>query len=174
MKRTLLMLVASLSLVTPCLSQAERFTTDRPGPLKLVKPGKQDDGLVHFRGNVQISGRFQIAWELIRQKPGHLRVAFLPDKESAQILPHAAGSAPVKELTVSNPEQAASLLLDRATAEKILAKELVGAEGQATVTIGDYRTVVECDHRWYLAQLISVARNQEIVVGAREGNSSGC
>jgi hypothetical protein len=174
MKNILFMFVACVVLATPCLSAPDRYTTDKPSPLKLAKPGKEQDGPVHFRGQVQISGRFLIGWEIINRNRQYLRVLFRPDKESAALLPYAAGSGPVKELLLSNSEQAVSLLLDAASAQRILAKELIDAEGEATGTIHDYSTVVECDHRWYMAHLVSASKSEKIVIGARERNSVGC
>jgi hypothetical protein len=174
MRNILVPLVACLCLATPCLAAPDGFVTDKPSPLKPAKPGKGAGAPVQFRGQVQISGRFQVGWESVNRRGGHLRAAFFPDRESIGLLPHASGGGPVDELLFSNAEQAVSILLDQATAQRILAKDLLDAAGEATVTIRDYRTVVECDHRWYLAHLVSVARNENIVVGAREKGSGGC
>src|SRR6266849_3530005 len=97
-----------------------------------------------------------------------------PDKDSAALLPHAAGDGPVKELFFSNAEQAASLLLDPATTQKILVKDLLSATGEAMVAIRDYQTVVECDHRWYMARLVSASKRPQIVAGTRENVRFGC
>jgi hypothetical protein len=174
MRNVLLMFVAGLCLATPCLAGPDGFVTDKPSPLKLARPGKEPGASVQFRGQVQISGRFQVGWESVNRRGGHLRAVFFPDRGSVGLLPHAAGSGPVDELLFSNAEQVVSILLDPATAQRILAKELLDAAGEATVTIRDYRTVVECDHRWYLAHLVSASRNENIVVGAREKGSVGC
>jgi hypothetical protein len=174
MRNVLFMLVACLGLATPCFSAPDSYTTDKPSPLKLAKPGKEPDGPVRFRGQAQISGRFAIGWELINKNPRYLRVVFRPDGESAALLPYAAGSGRVKEVLFSNSEQAVSILLDPATAQRILAKELLDAGGEAIVTIGNYRTVIECDHRWYMADLFSASRKENIVAGAGEGTSAGC
>ena len=174
MKNILVLLVACLCLATPCLAAPDGFITDKPSPLKLAKSGKEPGAPVQFRGQVQISGRFQVGWESVNRRGGHLRAVFFPDKVSIGLLPHAAGGGPVDELLLSNAEQAVSILLDQATAQRILAKDLLDAAGEATVTIRDYRTVVECDHRWYLAHLVSALKNENIVVGAREKGSVGC
>lgn len=174
MKNNLVLLVACLCLATPCLAAPDGFITDKPSPLKPAKPGKEPGAPVQFRGQVQISGRFQVGWESVNRRGGHLRAAFFPDKASIGLLPHAAGGGPVDELLFSNAAQAVSILLDQATAQRILAKDLTDAAGGATVTIRDYRTVVECDHRWYLAHLVLALRNENIVAGAREKGSVGC
>jgi hypothetical protein len=71
-----------------------------------------------------------------------------------------------------NREQAGAMLRDLVTVEKQLPREQIASEGAATVTIRDYRTAVDCDHRWYLAELVSAAR-KEIVISAREAHP-GC
>jgi hypothetical protein len=174
MKSTLLMLAACLCLATPCLSAPERFTTDKPSPLKLAEPAQETGPSVQFRGQVRISGRFQIEWSVINGKPGRLRALFFPDRDSTRLLPYAAGSKPVEELLLSNSEEAVSILLEPATAQRILARDLLDAEGDATVTIGDYRAVVECDHRWYIARLVSASKVEKMVAGVREKSSTGC
>jgi hypothetical protein len=72
----------------------------------------------------------------------------------------------------SNPDRAGAMLRDLITAETRLPREQIASEGAATVTIRDYRTAVECDHRWYLAELVSAAQ-KDIVVSAREAHP-GC
>ena len=90
------------------------------------------------------------------------------------LLPHAAGSASVKELLLENNEAAAKLLLDRDTAASVLAKEVLALAGEATVTIADYRSVVACDQRQYLARLVSVAVSRGITVASGENKRAGC
>jgi hypothetical protein len=174
MRNILLALVGCLCLAAPCLVAAERFTTDKPSPLKLAKSGKEPGAAVEFRGQVQISGRFQVEWTFITKERGHLRAVFFPDKESTGLLPYAAGSRPVDELLLANAEQAVSILFEPATAQRILGKDLLAAEGEATVTIGDYRVVVDCDHRWYMARLVSAVKIGSMVAGVRQKGTVGC
>jgi hypothetical protein len=174
MKGTLFILVLCLGMAAPCLAAPDAFVADKASPLKLAKPDKQPGAPVRFTGQVQISGRFQVGWTVVNGEPRRLRAVFFPDGTSARLLPYAAGSRPVEELSFSNSEPAVSILLAAATAQRILAKELLDAKGEATVTISDYQTVVECDHRWYIAHLVSASRNENIVVGAEEARSVGC
>jgi hypothetical protein len=90
------------------------------------------------------------------------------------VLPHAVESGPVKELLFPKAEQAASILLDREVAQRILTKEVTRARGQAILTIGNYRTVIECDHRWYVADLISASTGSRIVADTHENGRFGC
>jgi hypothetical protein len=174
MKYSLPIIVACLCAATPSLSASQRFTTDKPSPLKLVAPGKEPGAPVQFRGQVQISGRFQVEWKFIARDRGHLFAVFFPDKESIGLLPYAAGSRPVEELLLANSEDAVAILFEPATARRILAKNLLAAEGRATVTISDYRVVVECDHRWYMAHLVSVLKIENMVAGVRQTTGAGC
>jgi len=173
-RNILLALVACLYLAAPGLSAPESFTTDKSSPLKLSKPGKDPDAPVRFDGQVDISGRFQLEWKFIARDRGHLFALFFPDKESVGLLPYAAGSRPVEELLLSNSEEAVAMLLEPATAQRMLAKDLPDAEGEATVTIRDYRVVVECDQRRYMARLVAAARIEKRVAGVRQKSSLGC
>ncbi len=98
----------------------------------------------------------------------------MPDERSAARLPHAAGTAAVSELMFSNAEEAASMLLAPDTAQKFLGKELLRTGGEATVTIRDYQAVIECDHRWYLARLVSARSAHEVVAAAGDDRQPGC
>jgi hypothetical protein len=71
-----------------------------------------------------------------------------------------------------NRDQAGAMLRHLATLSLPLAHGDTGSAGAATVTIRNYSTAVECDHRWYLAELVSAAR-QDIVASAREAHP-GC
>ncbi len=168
----LLVLLVFLAVVTPCRSASNDFLTEQPSPLKLANP--RHGRVAHFVGRVRLSGRFFVGWEFSGHKPRYLRVVFFPDPDSTRLLPHAAESGPVKELLFPDAEQAASILLDRETSQRILAKELSSASGEGILTIGNYRTLVECDHRWYLAELLSASSNSQIVAGTRENDRFGC
>jgi hypothetical protein len=137
--RTVLVWLAVLACLAPAaLTAADEFTTDKPSPLKLARRGNEEATIVRFTGSARISGRFLAAWEVMNQTPRYLRVVFLPDDASTRLLPHAVGSASVKELLLSNNETAARLLLGP-QAESLLAKE---------VLFGGYRR-----ERWFEAEL---------------------
>lgn len=73
---------------------------------------------------------------------------------------------------LTNNEQAATMLLGPEATEKLLAKTVLSAEGDETVTIGDYQSVVECDHRRYMARLVAVTASRDIPVAAGESQRS--
>jgi hypothetical protein len=172
MKSVIALLVIGACIATPGARAAERFTSDRPTPLKRLAPGKDDGNGVRFGGSVQLSGQFSMVWERRNDKPFYRRITFFPDAGSAALLPRPVGDKAVAELLFTNPERAGAMLRDLVTLEKALPREQTASEGAATVTIRDYRTAVECDHRWYLAELVSAVR-KDIVVGAREAHL-GC
>ena len=153
---------------SPALAASDEFAADKPSPLRLMERGKDDETIVRFAGRVRLTGRFRVAWDVVGQTPRYLRVTFLPNDDSAMLLPHAAGSASVKELLLENNEAAAKLLLDRDTAASVLAKEVLALAGEATVTIADYRSVVACDQRQYLARLVSVTVSRGVAVASAE------
>ena len=172
MKSIVALLAIGAFVAMPGALAAERFTSDKPTPLKRLAPGKDDGNAVRFGGSVQLTGQFAMVWELKNDKPIYRRITFFPDAGSAALLPRPTGDKAVVELLLTNPERAGAMLRDLATRETALPREQLASEGAATVTIQDYRTTVECDHRWYLAELVSVAR-KDIVVSAREAHP-GC
>jgi hypothetical protein len=166
------LLVVGASLAMPCGFAAERFTSDKPTPLARLKPGKDDGNAVRFSGSVQLAGQFFMVWKQENAGPAYRQITFYPDPGSAGLLPHPADEKPVAELEFTNREQAGTMLRDLVTLEKPLPRGEMGAAGAASVTIRNYWTAVECDHRWYLAELVSAAR-KDIVVSAREAHP-GC
>jgi hypothetical protein len=166
------LLVAGASLAVSCGFAAERFTSDKPTPLKRLKPGKDDGNAVRFSGSVQLAGQFLLVWKQENGRTVYRQLTFYPDPGSASLLPHPADEKPVIELHLTNREQAGAMLRELVTLEKPLPRGETSSAGAASVTIRNYRTDVECDHRWYLADLVSAAR-KDIVVSAREAHP-GC
>ena len=164
----------AVCLASPASTASEQFISEKPSPLKLMRHVNGEDATTQFTGKVRLSGRFLIAWEVFNKAPRYLRVLFLPDNDSARVLPHPAGSATVEQLLLINDEPATELLLGPQAAAKVLAKEVLSAEGKSTVVIGDYRSVIDCDHRWYLARLLSVSSLGEVAVGAGETLHISC
>jgi hypothetical protein len=153
---------------------SDRFTTDKPSPLKLAKPDKSEPQVTRFTGNVPISGRYVVSWDVLGNTPRYLRVTLQPNAESARLLPHPRGSEAVRELFFSNNDQAARLLLGPQAAARIFAKEVLSAEGEANVVISDYRSVIECDHYHYLAVLVSVSNSPDVAFAALPSKRSDC
>lgn len=172
MRTFIALLVIGACIATPDALAADRFSSDKPTPLKRLKPGTDDGDAVRFAGSVQLTGQFSMVWELKNDKPVYRRITFFPDPGSAALLPRPAGDKAVTEVLLTNRKRAGAMLRDLATRETTLPRDQIASEGAATVTIRDYRTAVECDHRWYLAELVSAAR-KDIVVSAREAHL-GC
>ena len=166
------LLVVGTCLAAPCGVAAERFTSAKPTPLKRLKPGKDDGNAVRFSGSVQLAGQFFMVRTQANGRAVYRQITFYPDPGSAALLPHPTDEKPVAELEFTNREQAGAMLRDLVTLEKPLPRGETGSSGAAAVTIRKYWTAVECDHRWYLAELVSAAR-KDIVVSAREAHP-GC
>jgi hypothetical protein len=172
MKSVLALLVVGACVATPCSFAAERFTSDKPTPLKQLSHRKDDGNGVRFGGSVQLTGQFFMVWKQATN-PEYRQITFYPDAGSAALLPHPADEKPVTELDFTNREQAAAMLRDLVTVEKPASRGEVGATGAATVTIRNYRTEVECDHRYYLAELVSVVKDKQTVAASRDARP-GC
>lgn len=171
MKKLLVALALVLAIATPC--QSQQFISAKSTPLKLAKPIKPMERVVHFVGTVTLSGRFLATWEVLDKDRHSMRVVFRPDDASAALLPQEKGGKALKELFFSNREQAPSMLLAAEMAQEFLTKETLAVEGEATVTIGDYRTGVDCDQRWYSARLVSVSKRRDIIAAQPVGRA-GC
>jgi hypothetical protein len=172
MKSVLTLLVIGACVATPCSFAAERFTSDKPTPLKQL-PHRNDDGNgVRFGGSVQLTGQFFMVWKKA-EKPEYRQITFYPDAGSAALLPHPADEKPVTELDFTNREHAAALLRELVTVEKPVSREEIGSAGAATVTIRNYRTEVECDHRYYLAEIVSVVKGKQMIAASRDARR-GC
>jgi hypothetical protein len=166
------LLVVGVCAAAPSGLAAERFTSEKPTPLKRLKAGRDDGNTVRFSGSVQLAGQFLMVWKAENGTTVYRQITFYPDPSSAALLPHPADEKPVIELQLTNREHAGAMLRDLVTLETPLAHGETSSAGATAVTIRNYRTDVECDHRWYLAELVSVAR-KDIVVGAREAHP-GC
>lgn len=173
MKTILVAFSLVVGLMTSDVVAADAFKADKSSPLKLVRPKSGEETTVRFAGAVRISGRFQAAWDLSARTP-YLKVMFMPDNASAALLPHAVGADAVKELLLTNNEEAVAMLLGPEAAGKLLARTVMSTEGTATVTIGSYQTVVECDRRWYMARLVAVATSRDVVAAADGSRHTAC
>jgi len=59
-------------------------------------------------------------------------------------------------------------------AGRLLAKAVVSAEGEATVTIGSYRSGVSCDQRWYMAVATAASARRNVVLAAGAPGRPAC
>jgi hypothetical protein len=171
--RTSIVIAGALCTAYPC-GAADKFVTEKPSPLRVIRSGREDPTVTHFAGAVELAGKFLAIWESMSQKRQFLRIIFIPDIPSTALLPHAEGSEPVQDVMFSNSEEAASMLLTPQIAAKVLARELIRAEGEATVKITDYRAVIACDHHWYIAQLVTATRSRDAIAAATDNRRLGC
>ncbi len=171
MRAILTFLIIAAWIATPC-SSAERFTSERPTPLKQLEPDKDGGTIVRFAGSVQITGHFRIVH--YRDNPDlPWQITFFPDAASAALLPHPVDEKAVSELDFSNRERAVAMLRYLVTIRRKWANGDTSMTGAASVTIRNYSTDVECDHRWYLAELVSVLKRGPVVARARKPDQ-GC
>jgi hypothetical protein len=170
----LIALLLFVAIASPGYSAEAEFSADKPTPLKLLDPGDKPSISFKFAGRVQLSGRFVAAWQVKTRGQSNLYVAFFPSPGSAALLPRMNTDRPVTELRLTDPKRAATKLLDPTTMRKLLAKEILSAEGEATVVVHRYIISVVCDQRWYEAKLIDATKIQNIVFGARENIPYGC
>jgi hypothetical protein len=173
MRSIFALLLIGACLATPCSFAQERFTSDKPTPLKRLDPGPEDGNGARFGGSVQLTGQFLMVSKRENSKRVYEQITFYPDAGSAALLPHPVDEKAVTELIFTNREQASAMLRDLVAVEKPLPRGESGSAGTATVTIKNYRTEVECDHRWYLADLVAAKKNRDLIVSARKAGH-GC
>lgn len=167
-------LTLSICVAIPNGAQAESYVTDKPSPLRLANPKKAQLPTLEFKGSVLISGKFLITRETYDQTNYHLRIFMYPDEKSAALLPRLTQRDGVKELGITNWEKTAAILFGPDAVRMLLSGELPSATIEAAVTINEYLVVVQCDQKFYLAELVSVAKMQEMVVAGRQDIRIGC
>ena len=161
-------------LASPALPASDEFAADKPSPLRLMGRGKDDETIVRFAGRVRLTGRFRVAWDVVGQTPRYLRVTFLPNDDSAMLLPHAAGSASVKELLLENNEAAAKLLLDRDTAAGVLAKEVLALAERGSMTMPIFaRSIAAISANICAPGLVAVCPASRLRARNKRGGCSG-
>ena len=153
---------------------AEKFAAERPTPLRMVRDRIKDPTITRFTGTAQLNGKFMVVGKVISPVRRVLQIIFIPDRPSAGLLPHAIGTDPVEYLFFANNQRAASMLLTPEMTNQIAVGEILRVEGEATIEITDYRAVVECDHRWYVAQLASVITARAAMESKNENGSLEC
>lgn len=166
-------LVLALLIAAPFGASAQVFVTDKPTPLRPVDAQQQLPS-AKFKGRVQLSGQFLVTRELSDKTTYQLRIALHPDVASAAVLPRLGQRDQVKELRISNPENAAAMLLDSVTSAKLLSGELPNATFNATATFQKYEIAAACDQRFYFAELVAVSKKQMFVAGGSQTISPGC
>jgi hypothetical protein len=174
MSHFLIALFLFVATATPGYSEDYEFRADKPTPLKLLHPSDKPSISFKFTGHVELSGRFVAAWQVKSRSQSNLYVAFFPSPDSAALLPRMNTDRPVTELRLTDPRRAATKLLDPTTMRKLLAKEILGAEGEATVLVHQYTISVACDQRWYEAKLLTTSRRHNVTVGAQDNIPLGC
>jgi len=156
MKRSTWILVAALLVPGPLMAgdpaDPVRFSSASPSALKpagFVAPNE-----THFAGTAEVTGVIEMTSTPARGKrAGGVRVVLIPDAQSRKRLPHAVGEHEVEEVWIRNGDRAVAELLAPAE-RKALAAQAQTIARRATITIGAYRSAVDCDTRSYEAEFV--------------------
>lgn len=129
---------------------------------------KENNLSAEFKGTVSISGLLEIDFEKDE-------ATFHPDAISLEKLPKVInGSHPgaPDSIWIGNGRDVLNLVLSKKQAIELIMQKSEYFEAPAMVTIKDLRTGVECDHRVYGANLVSIKLIKERV--SSSANLYGC
>lgn len=169
----ILILAISMLVSIPSLAK-DKFILSENSRLKLIEVGEKHGDMATFSGKEIVEGEFIIGWKFIDEQPYQLEARLYPINESKLNLPYEEGGVPIGELYLSTPEKAAQLLLPEDQARKILNRELVTAKGTATIEISGYTTAIDCDRRWYMADIVRVSSSIKAATTSTTEYSYGC
>jgi len=177
--RTLLLLLSFISAALPALAEPVRseYSTGASS-LRLVSrsDGGKDGYFARFVGKVRLTGTLVVEFDRLPDMPEDRdtegEAFFLPDQPSRDRLPAAVGSfypRAVNSISLDRkPRQLLLPLLGRKRADSVLNGSMARYELPAALTIKSFSSWVECDHRSYTAEVVSVESLQpEFLVGAK-------
>ena len=184
--RVIALLFAAL-LVSAGWSQAADVSEYTAGnsALKLAKrsDGGADGYFATFTGKLRLSGKLVIEFDRLESDTSSNRdtegaAFFVPDAQGRADLPRAVGTFYPKEVsTIGLDKKPAELLPHVVGAQKtkaILRGTKPRYELPATLTIKSFSAWVECDHRGYSAEVLSIERVQATVVALSKPQFLGC
>lgn len=154
--RISIFLISILILISVSVQAEDTFNIPSSSSLKLIEVGPSRGDLATFNGEAILSGKYVIGWKIIDEEPYQLEARLFLNEESQAQLPHEDSKPQVKELSLAHSDQVAGLLLSEVQSEKLLAKEIITISGEATIRINNFASGIDCDQRWYMANLIEV------------------
>ena len=135
-----------------------------------------------WRGKISLAGKVTVIFER-GIPPGYEpdlvgATFFEPDKQSRKKLPEAIGHFYPLPATMIwlNKSGAATLqhVVGNAEAQALVKGTQGRFEFPARVTIREFRTDVECDHRSYSAEVLAIERVEAKLVALSDGGEHGC
>jgi hypothetical protein len=149
-------------------------------PTTLTNPTRAKDSpvsVMNFRGELTISGRFTVAWAT--NQPDNLLMYFYPDVPSQEQLPYFTGgqraqAEAVQEISVWHQKKTLVDLLSQDQYARLMSREIREISGEATVVISNYTSGVDCDRRWYVAQIKKVKQSEALQLAAITNKIASC
>ena len=162
-KRLLMLCVLSAATFALFAQDSAKFVSVRPSPL--TQAGVSPPNETYFKGQVRISGTFEVLWEPSSEgEPGYFRVLLRPDVASREILPHDSERGPVRKIWLRNTDAAIRAFLTPAQQKQLASSRAKRSTGQVSVLIRSYRTGVDCAQRGYNAILVTTLQHPSHVL----------
>ena len=172
--RIIFFLAFSAVVLSAHASARDQFAIPTGSPLALASAAKQPGANTSFRGKVEVAGKFEFAWHFLDGEPDALEAFFFPSDASRKLLPYEMGTESPRVVEVFNPGAAAHMLLDAEVASALVAKRTLRVSGVATVVLSQYFSAVECDHRYYGANVLSVVAPPSLLASLGFSYERGC
>lgn len=123
------------------------------------------------------SGKFIFLWKIFDNEPKYLSLVFLPEEQDFNVIPYANGPTihgkPV-QIYLGYSEEQAEVLLGNTLYKRLNDKELLRVKGNATVIITQLSTGIDCDERWFAADIDSVVRASTFDEVSKTKVANGC
>jgi hypothetical protein len=150
-------LLLALILFASSISLQAKDKFDSPSskswePLKIGLHGAPST----FAGKVEISGVFLFTWIDHPESP-ELRLMFQPSKNVKDIIPVFIDFPAPKDIEIRYPEKVIKMFTSEyKIAEGLQSGKIKSFGGEATILVENMFSAVDCDHRSYIFDLVSV------------------
>ena len=172
--RVVFVLAFSAFVLSASVSARDQFAIPASSPLVLASAANQPGATTRFRGKVEVAGKFEFAWHILDGEPDALEAFFFPSDASRELLPYEVGAQAPHVVEVLNTQAAAYMLLGAKESSALLAKRKLRVSGIATVVLHQYFSAVECDHRYYGANVLSVVAPSSLLASLGFSYARAC
>ena len=136
-----------------------------------------DTHIAEFDGKMSISGRFVFYWEIFDYEPKYLSLSFFPKTKDLLMLPYVKGptlKSKANEIYLNYTQEQARRLIGDDLYQKLLNKKLLRLDGNAVITINQFSTGIDCDQRWFVADIMSVNKVSDVGKASNLSVTSSC
>jgi hypothetical protein len=149
-------------LLAPAVRADDQMLFSRYSTQFALRSYDEKTSTAYFDGQITMTGELQFSFDAPGSgKSGELLwTTFVPDPKARILLPQVIGGklpAPIKQLLLRSQDDVLSMAFGPARAAEFLHGSHATVTRRATVTLTDFWTSVECDHRSYGATILAIA-----------------